>query len=968
MAVNFEKTSLFTSIRLRILIPFVFSFSIIIVLSIVAVNYLQNINEDTFLEAARSDIIKSFKNSINKDVELLNGLIDLIKLNKEIQQAWLNKDRKLLTSLLEPTFNHLKSEHNITHFYFHNKDKINFLRLHRINQQGDLIKRYTLQKAQQSGLPYSGLEFGEKGLFVLRVVHPWYINGELVGYIELGEEINHIVEKIAEIHNSHLAFIIEHEYLTQIKSKLPLDKALADNKNENEFLVMHVTNDEFDKYINGKGFKGERITDSYSRQFILGNNEYYSSAFSIKNAEGISAGYILFSIDISELEERKHLLLKMILSVIFIVALLIFIFYFRYSSRLQNYLSDIYFKLENEVDSRIKTEQKLEGYTKELESIVDERTRELRAKNDELIKDIELRKKTEENFQKSEKKYRVLFEKTPDAILIIDNNEFVDCNDATVRMLRYKNKEELLMAHPSVLSPAIQPDGRESWEKAEEMISLAFKNGSHRFEWDHKRADGEVFPVEVLLTSIPVGDKNILYTVWRDITERKRDEKIIKRQAYYDALTNLPNRTLLRDRLQQAIIHASRYKNHGAILFLDLDQFKKINDSLGHSIGDSLLIEVSNRIEGALREGDTAARLGGDEFVILLTNLPSKESSYTIAEKIAEKIKSVISLPYNIEQYELKVSTSIGISVFTGKNESVDDVLQHADTAMYRAKGDGRNSIRFFLPSMQAEVLKRLNLEKELTDAVENKELHLCYQPQYSIDHKLFGVEALIRWKHPERGYISPLDFIPISEEIGLIIPISEWVFEQAMTDIRELTNQTKNDIPLRLSINLSPYQFQQENFISSIKEAIAEYDFPADLLTLEITENVIIDNIEDTVSKCRLLKDIGIEISLDDFGTGYSSLGYLKQLPINELKIDKSFIRDIEVDKNDAILVEIIISMAHHFDLKIVAEGVETLAQLNFLRNHNCDAYQGYYFSKPLTIEELKELYAKEPSNTNYA
>lgn len=962
MIAKLIKTSLFTRIRLRILVPFVLSFFIVISLSIFAVGYLQKLNEALFLETAKSEIFKSFNNSMEQDIELLNGLIDMVKLNKDIQSAWIKKDRKLLISLVDNIFNNIKTNHNITHFYFHSMNRINFLRLHRQSQYGDLIKRYTLQKAFETGLPYAGLEFGEKGLFVLRVVHPWYINGELVGYIELGKEINHIIEKVAEIHGSFLGFIIDDRYLSNIeyKSNTPLQKILTAEMDNDDLVVMYTTHDEINKYIKNKNITYESIANGHSGQYQFGKNKYYFSTFRIKNAEEKNVGHMLFVIDITDLEQKKYFVLKTILSVIFVVALLIFLFYYRYSSRLQRYLSDIYSKLEVEIDSRKRTEKKLEKYAKELETMVDERTRELLIINDELKKDIELRKRTEENFEKSEKKYRVLFEKTPDAILIIDDNKFVDCNDATVKMLKYKNKEELLMAHPSALSPLTQPDGRESWEKAEEMIAVAFKNGSHRFEWDHKRADGEVFPVEVLLTSIPVGDRNILYTVWRDITERKRDEKIIMRQAYYDALTNLPNRTLLRDRLQQAIIHANRYKNHGAILFLDLDQFKKINDSLGHSIGDSLLIEVANRIEEALREGDTAARLGGDEFIILLSDLPGNENSYSIAEKVAEKIKRTINQPYNIEQYELKVSTSIGISIFTGKNESVDDILQHADTAMYRAKSDGRNAIRFFLPSMQAEVLKRLSLEKDLGDAFENEELYLCYQPQYSTEHKLIGVEALIRWEHSTRGHISPLDFIPIAEEIGLIIPISEWVLNKAMTDMRSMVSLSKINVPMRLSINLSPYQFRQEDFILGIKRAIIKNNFPPDLLTLEITENVIIDNIEDTIKKCLQLKDIGIHISLDDFGTGYSSLGYLKQLPINELKIDKSFVQDIEIDKNDAILVETIISMAHHFKLKIVAEGVETIEQLNFLKNHNCDAYQGYYFSKPLLIEDLKERYLK--------
>ena len=741
MVNQLKKSHLYTRIRRRILAPFVICFLVIISLVIFAVNYLETVNENIFLEGTKKEIINTFQVALEEDVELQNGLIELIQSNREIQRAWLNRDRNSLLHLTKPIFDYIKTEHHITHFYFHDLNKINFLRLHRPNHHGDKIDRYTLQKTYETGFSSSGLEFGAMNYFVLRVVHPWFIEGKLVGYIELGEEINHLIDKVAEIHNYHLALIIDKDFLKNIENKTytPLQRVIGEKGSTNKLIIMHSTHDGIKDILQDFQNSRESGKSNYSNIYQSDGHSLFSSAFPVNNAEQQHVGHMLYSIDITELEENKSFLLKTLLTIIFVIASLILFFYYWYSGKLQKFLSQIFNKLEQEIESRKRTEEKIEEYAKELETIVDERTNELVVTNDELKKDIELRKKTEEEFKKSERKYRVLFEKTPDAILIIDKNNFVDCNDATVRMLRYKSKDKLLMTHPSELSPELQPDGRESWEKAEEMMAIAFKNGSHRFEWDHKRADGEVFPVEVLLTSIPVGDRNILYTVWRDITERKRDEETIRYQAYYDSLTNLPNRVLLRDRLQQAIIHSNRYKNHGAVLFLDLDQFKKINDSLGHSIGDSLLVETASRIKEYLREVDTAARLGGDEFIILLPELANNESSYTYAEKVAEKIKAAISQPFNIEQYELKISTSIGISVFTGHNESVDDVLRHADTAMYRAKSDGRNSIRFFLPSMQAEVVKRITLENDLRDAFEKKELYLCYQPQYRGSNILFG-------------------------------------------------------------------------------------------------------------------------------------------------------------------------------------------------------------------------------------
>ncbi len=981
---RFRNINLLMNIRRRVILPFLITFVIILGTAFAAVNYMQHVNEETFYQQQRQEIEVAFKNAIDTRVNFMHALVDFVSDNRQIQQAWLDKDRDALIELSSNNFQHIRYEHNITHFYFHNIDKTNFLRMHRSYQYGDKIERYTLDMAEASGKSASGLEFGELGLFVLRVVYPWYIDDQLVGYIEMGEEIELLIDALASINNVNMAIVIDTEVQSTIrnKSKLPLRELIDDHTQiENELIVLHSTDQQLAEYIysishthltSEHGTSAAHLHDHndtpdggrsvnlghWSDFYSLNQRSFFVSAIDIFNAEKRSVGHIVFNKDITDIEHTKRLLFSTTFIAVLLVALICCLFYFWYSGKLQHYLKEIYVALDDEVGKRRKSEEKLANYSRELEMQVEQRTQELVKTNIELEKDIELRKKTEEDFRKSETKYRTLFEKTPEATLLIDGNNFVDCNDATVDMLRYKSKDEVLNSHPSVLSPNFQPDGRESREKAEEMMQIAFENGSHRFEWDHKRANGEVFPVEVLLTSIPMGNRNVLYTVWRDISDRRKSEETIKHQAYYDSLTNLPNRILLNDRLQQAIIHANRYKNHGAVMFLDLDKFKNVNDSLGHSIGDALLVEVADRIQSCLREGDTAARLGGDEFVVLLPDLPQDENAYTYAEKVAEKIKNVIFQPLSIEHYELKISTSIGISLFGGKNEAIDDLLRHADTAMYRAKEDGRNAIRFFLPSMQAEVLKRLTLEKELTDALDKQEFKLHYQPQYTAEQNLFGVEALVRWQHPKHGMVPPLEFIEVAEEIGLIIPLSNWIMKKAMTDIRDLMQLSGSDSTIRLAINLSPFQFLQEDLIDHIERSLEKTGFSANLLTLEITENAIINDIEDTIVKCTELQNIGIDIALDDFGTGYSSLSYLKRLPINEIKIDRSFVRDIETDPNDAILVESIISMGQHFGLDIVAEGVETLEQLNFLRNQNCDAYQGYYFSKPLAIEELKELY----------
>lgn len=958
-----------TRLRSKLLFPFIISNLIIISMALYTISYFERLHETDFQNTKRVDIINNFDKVVNDSTELHHALFNLIQSNRDVREAWLAKDLLALLRVTDPLFIYLREQHKVTHFYFHNLDKTVFLRLHEKEIWGDNISRVTMQTAAASGKPASDIEYGEKGAFVLRTVFPWYVDEKLIGYIELGEELDGILSQVAAMSSVDMALAVNKSLkpVIETRSRSPLKSEFTLGQQDTDLVFLYATSETVaDTYLQVYSSFAQ-ISDTELHQLEHDDRVLLSSAFPVRNAAGEKQAYIIFSSDISDFVKSEEALLKSIASIIVLISVLLIAFYYFYTGRLQSYFSEIYNKLNYEIKARMDSEVKLEIYSRQLEDEVEQRTEELTRTNKELERDIELRKITEENFRRSEDKYRTLFEKTPEATLIIDGNNFVDCNDATVKMLRYSTKEELLMTHPSELSPPKQPDGRESWEKAEEMMKLAFSYGSHRFEWDHKRADGEVFPVEVLLTSIPIGDRQVLYTVWRDITDRKKDEETIRRQAFYDSLTGLPNRVLLHDRLQQAVIHANRFKTHGAVFFMDLDQFKKINDSLGHSVGDSLLIEVANRITSCLRESDTAARLGGDEFVVLLPDLPADENSYNYAEKVAEKIKNAINQTFNIEQYEIKISTSIGISLFAGKNEQIDDILRHADTAMYRAKDDGRNSIRFFLPSMQAEVVKRLNMEKELVDAFENGELELYYQPQYSLHHDLYGVEALLRWQHNTRGFIPPLQFISIAEEIGLIVPMSHWILKKAMQDMQEIMHSNKRGLnkTMRLSINLSPLQFLQDDFILSIRKALDETRFPAHLLTLEITENVIINNVDDTVAKCYQLKEMGIHISLDDFGTGYSSLSYLKKLPINELKIDRSFIRDIETDSNDSILVESIISLAHHFNLALVAEGVETLEQLNFLMNHDCDAYQGYYFSKPVTICDLADLFIKQQARS---
>jgi len=453
-----------------------------------------------------------------------------------------------------------------------------------------------------------------------------------------------------------------------------------------------------------------------------------------------------------------------------------------------------------------------------------------------------------------------------------------------------------------------------------------------------------------------------------DITERIVAETKMKHQAYFDALTDIPNRVLLKDRIEQALAHYRRHGSLIAIMFLDLDHFKSINDSLGHHVGDALLIETALRLSSICREGDTVARLGGDEFVVLLNELGiDSHSAATRAEIVAEKIHEVLSQPFDVGQAEMiTTSSSIGIVLVSSDEQNSDDLLKFADTAMYQAKKEGRNTTRFYQEQMDQWIKKRLFMENALRQAIKNNELELYYQPVIEIEtKKIIGAEALLRWNHPELGLVMPDDMIPIAEESGLIVPIGEWVLREACIQfVKWRASYLSKSHIQRIAVNVSAVQFKQKDFVEKVIRIVAETGIVPSMLELELTESMIIDKVDLVIDKMNRLRRAGILISMDDFGTGYSSLAYLKKLPFTTLKIDRSFVRDIMSDADDASLVETILSMASIFELDVIAEGVETIEQFEFLERHGCQYFQGYLCSKPVQVKTFAELLNQDIQN----
>jgi len=484
---------------------------------------------------------------------------------------------------------------------------------------------------------------------------------------------------------------------------------------------------------------------------------------------------------------------------------------------------------------------------------------------------------------------------------------------------------------------------------ATEILPMVRHRGRWRGEAAGRRRDGSIFPQEISLTAIEGGG---MVCVVRDITERTYAEEQIKHLAYHDALTGLPNRLLFKDRLTVALSHAQRDKTRLAVLFLDLDRFKVINDSLGHNIGDQLLQSVANRIQNGLRDSDTVARLGGDEFTLLLPHLSRSDDAAPIAQKLLEALRQ----PFLLEGREFLITTSIGISLFPEDGTDAETLIKNADTAMYQAKEQGRDNYQLFNAFVNAKALQRIALEHGLRRALANDELAIHYQPIYDFRAvRITGMEALLRWTHPEMGSIPPSIFIPLAEATGMMQPIGAWAIRTACAQAKEWHDAGFRH--LSLAVNLSVTQLQQPDLVSRVREILEQTGLQPRLLELEITESSAMQSPETSIRTLYELKKLGVRISLDDFGTGHSSLSYLKRFPIDTLKIDQSFVRDITSDPDTAAIVTAIIAMAHSLRLKVIAEGVEFSEQAKFLKRYACDQMQGFLIKPPVPAEQFVEL-----------
>ncbi|MHB1619641.1 MAG: EAL domain-containing protein [Sulfuricella sp.] len=554
-----------------------------------------------------------------------------------------------------------------------------------------------------------------------------------------------------------------------------------------------------------------------------------------------------------------------------------------------------------------------------------------------------------EKSQEKVRKLAMVVEGTGDSVVITDHNGIIEyVNPAFTKVTGYFFVEAVGQ------KPSMIKSGLTSPEYYQRLWKTLLAGEEWRGELLNRKKNGELFWESEVITALKneAGEITHFIAVKEDVTERKSYESQLEHQANYDTLTELPNRNLSRDRLGQALSYARRHGRDLALMFIDLDHFKNINDSLGHNIGDLLLKQVSARLAGCVREGDTVARQGGDEFVVILSDVAAEEDISVVTRKIL----TAMAEPFDIDGHELYVSCSIGIALYPRDGEDAETLLKNADAALYRAKDLGRNNAQFFTAEMNVKAMERLMLENGLRHALERNEFVVHYQPQVDLrSGEIIGMEALVRWQHPELGLVSPARFIPVAEESGLIVPLGEWVLRTACAQNKAW--QRAGLKPISVAVNLSARQFRQPNLVEVVAGILRETELDPAHLELELTESLVMHNVEVTIATLGRLKAMGIKLSIDDFGTGYSSLSYLKRFPIDMLKIDQSFVRDITTDPSDAAIAKTIISMAHDLQLRVIAEGVETEEQKSFLQQRHCDEMQGYFFSKPVPAVDFEVL-----------
>lgn len=887
------KKIILSSLSLRAFVLFPLSVVLITLISLFVYGYFHQEREYTqkYIDKELLVAKRAMDSGEKADEDKLSAALAIITADPALKRAMIEGDREALMKQSNRYFKTLREKNDITHFYFHLPNRVNFLRVHNPKRYGDKIDRFSLLQAEATLKPASAIEIGPMGLFTLRVVFPWYENGTLIGYVEMGQEIEHLYSHIKEIANVDLHIIVDKRML--LKEDWEAGMKMVGRKAQWTLLpqsvVIFTTLPENRRMLIKKIAECNPVKE-VMMNFTVDEHVYKVSSLPLIDpnpANDRKIGCVFFIHNVSALHQKNihHLFLAIGAGIILGGLLLLFF----------NFL--IY--------------------------------------------------RVEKQLRKATQRLYLHFEQNPLAVIEWDTNfKVVDWNPAAERIFAY-TKEEALghSAEELILTENSIEHVSEIWR------DLLSGIGGCRSTNENRTKEKNIIFCEWYNTPL-VNEKNEIIGVAsmvEDITKQKRSEEKISHMGYYDLLTELPNRILFKDRLEESCRKADRNTNLVGILFINIDHLEHINDTLGHAIGDLIITAVALRLREAIRESDTLSRFGGDEFAVLTSELKDLHNIERTTSFIFEMFKE----PLKIYDHDLFITLSIGSSIYPLDDISSENLLRNANTAMHLAKKMGRNQHQCYSKELTNDVTITLSLQNALRNAIKNEELCLYYQPQMNLETgMIIGAEALVRWQHPKEGLMSPIEFIHIAEESGLIVPMGEWILRTACKQAKEWQAQGMSHFTI--AVNLSARQFKEEGFAQRVIEIIHQSTAEISLIELELTESIFADNAILVLEALNIFKQAGIKISLDDFGTGYSSLSYLKLFPIDKLKIDQSFVRDVLVDKSDASLVRTIIAMGKALGLTTIAEGVETKEQLDFLRREGCEEVQGYFLSKPIPVHEF--------------
>ncbi len=954
--------------------------------------------------------------------------LQILEQDKELQADMRSQNKVRLLKHLNSHFQILQQNH-ISHFYIHQPNLVNYLRVHQPQRYGDQIQRQSALDAAETQQIAWGVEMGPLGLLTLRAVMPWFDQGELLGYIELGQEIEHVYEHVYK--NSDIGLFIsinkevidrqawesgmtlmnrEHDWNLLPKSVVTFSSLLF---NQTEFCLALCKIGETSYQYQ------EALTKDHTYQT-------YSLPIMDEQKSDQPIGKMVFFKDLTEIKKEFTTHLIEIIGFSMVASVVLFIFIYLFIDKIESKINRSNRKLfESEKRFRHLVESSTDwiweldakgrytyaspkvrdflGYEPEellgkspFDLMPEDEAKRLSVlfeeyalhkkpffementnlhkngtkvyletngiplldKEQNLIgfrgvdRNITQRKQQELEIKKMTQKVLMHFEQTPLGVIEWGNNfEVLNWNPAAENIFGYKKEDAIGKSAMDLI--ITDKDKEYVFEVWQALMSKQVGGGQARNE--NCTADGRIIQCEWYNTPLIDQQGNVIgvASFVEDVTEQLEAQANINHMAYYDTLTGLANRTLFEDRLKQAIISAKRKKTLLSVLFVDIDHFKKVNDTLGHQFGDVILQEVASRILKCVRANDTIARFGGDEFSILLVDLECEND----IERVISSIRQAFKLPFEIEEKIIFITLSIGSVTYPQDGSSAEFLMSHADAAMYVAKQKGRNQHQPYANKMTERIVKSLILQTDMRKALSQQEFELYYQPQInSKSHKISGVEALIRWNHPQKGIISPADFIPEAEDSGLMIPLGDWIYQTAFHQLKawQLTELS----PITMAINLSPVQFRKKNFIDNLIAYAEKLELDPQWIELEITESLLVDRSSSILNDLLKLRVVGFKLALDDFGTGYSSLSYLKHFPMTKLKIDQLFIRELFVDESNLSLVRAIIAMATALGLDTIAEGVELETQLDFLATEGCQEIQGYFFDKPMQAHQILEKY----------